>query len=248
MKVKMYKWLAVFLLVGLAASWLYAQKNQTALFAKQNLVAWCIVPYDKVKRTPEQRAEMLQELGIKKFAYDWRDEHLPTMAHEMTVMRKAGIQVKAVWFWVDGGSGQVLDKTNEFILATLKQQGVKTELWLSFHEKYLAGLPEAEKLKKAVAAVTYLNKRAQEIGCTIMLYNHGDWFGEPENQIKIIKAVSAKNIGMVYNFHHAHQQANKFPALLRQMKPYLTTVNINGMRMGALKYCPSARAIWNCKC
>ncbi|QMU29642.1 sugar phosphate isomerase/epimerase family protein [Adhaeribacter radiodurans] len=218
------------------SSW--AQKNPVPLFAKQNLVAWCIVPYDSVKRTPEQRAQMLQELGIKKFAYDWRDQHLPTMAQEITTMRQAGIQLKSVWFWVNGGSDQVLDKTNEFILETLKQQKAHTELWLSFNEKYFAGLTDQEKLKKAVTAVDYINKRAQAINCTLMLYNHGDWFGEPENQIKIIKAIGAKNLGMVYNFHHAHEQVKNFPALLRQMKPYLTTVNINGMRSGGPKILP----------
>jgi sugar phosphate isomerase/epimerase len=225
-------------LVCLVKPQIFAQENNPSLFAKQNLVAWCIVPYDKEKRTPEQRAKMLQELGIKKFAYDWRDEHLPSMAREIKTMQQANIGLKSVWFWVNGGSGQVLDKTNEFILETLKQQQVKTELWLSFNEQYFAGLTEAEKLKKAVMAVGYINKRAQEIGCTVMLYNHGDWFGEPANQIKIIKAVDNKNIGMVYNFHHAHQQVKNFPALLRQMKPYLTTVNINGMRTGGPKILP----------
>jgi hypothetical protein len=30
--------------------------------------AWCIVPFDSMQRTPEQRIEMLRELGIKKYA------------------------------------------------------------------------------------------------------------------------------------------------------------------------------------
>ena len=238
MKILIYRLLTIFFLICLITPQLIAQKKDIPLFAKQNLVAWCIVPYDNVKRTPEQRATMLRELGIKKFAYDWRDEHLLTMAREIATMRQAGIQLKSVWFWVNGGSGRVLDQTNEYILATLKQQQAPTELWLSFNEQYFARLTEAEKLRKAVAAVGYIQKRAQAIGCTVMLYNHGDWFGEPENQIRIIKAVGAKTIGMVYNFHHAHQQVKNFPALLRQMKPYLTTVNINGMRTGGPKILP----------
>ncbi|RDC62710.1 apurinic/apyrimidinic endonuclease family protein [Adhaeribacter pallidiroseus] len=215
-----------------------AQTNATALFGKQNLVAWCIVPYDSLKRTPAQRAQMLQELGIKKFAYDWRDEHLPTMAQEITTMQKAGIALKSVWFWVNGGQDQILDKTNVFILETLKKQQVKTELWLSFNESFFAGLTDDEKFKKAVASVGSIQKRAQAIGCTVMLYNHGSWFGEPENQIKIIKAIGDKKIGMVYNFHHAHEQVKNFPQLLQHMKPYLTTVNINGMRTGGPKILP----------
>ena len=49
------------------------------LFAPDNLMAWCIVPFDAKKRGPEERAEMLKTLGLRRFAYDWRDEHLPTL-------------------------------------------------------------------------------------------------------------------------------------------------------------------------
>lgn len=46
-----------------------------SLFVRENLHAWCIVPYDGKQRTPEQRAAMLARLGIRRFAYDWRSEH-----------------------------------------------------------------------------------------------------------------------------------------------------------------------------
>lgn len=44
---------------------LLADDNQPAtadVFAKKNLVAWCIVPFDGKKRGPEQRAAMLDKL------------------------------------------------------------------------------------------------------------------------------------------------------------------------------------------
>src|SRR5262245_59245051 len=34
------------------------------LFARENLVAWCIVPFDSKKRGPEERAAMLKKLGF----------------------------------------------------------------------------------------------------------------------------------------------------------------------------------------
>ncbi|MFM8401637.1 MAG: hypothetical protein ACKOAH_27755, partial [Pirellula sp.] len=46
------------------------------MFKEQNLVAWCIVPFDSQKRNPEQRAQMLDQLGIKRLAYDYRAEHV----------------------------------------------------------------------------------------------------------------------------------------------------------------------------
>ena len=208
----------------------FAQNKNSGLFAKQNLVAWCIVPYDSKERSPAERATMLKELGITQLAYDWRDKHLPTFADEIKTLRKADIKLKAVWFWINGGSGQTLDETNNFILKTLKDNGVKTELWLSFNDNFFGGLSDDEKLKKAVRAIGEINRKVREIGCTLHLYNHGNWFGEPVNQVRIIQDIGASDIGIVYNFHHARHQVSNFPDLLKIMLPYLSTVNINGMR------------------
>ena len=175
---------------------------------------------------------MLKELGITQLAYDWRDEHLPTMEEEIRTLKKNNIKLKSVWFWVNGGTQRTLDPSNDFILKTLKSNDVKTELWLSFNDNFFANLSDDEKLRKAVAAIREINNKAKAIGCSLHLYNHGSWFGEPENQVKIIESLGTKDIGIVYNFHHARHQTNAFPRLLDVMKPYLTTVNINGMKEG----------------
>jgi hypothetical protein len=206
------------------------QDRNKLLFAKDNLVAWCIVPFDSMNRSPEERATMLNELGITQFAYDWRIQHLPTFAEEIDILRKHHIKLKAVWFSVEGGTGKILNESNEFILKTIKDKKAETELWLSFSADFFKDLSDDEKIKKGVESVTYIEKRAKEAGCKLCLYNHGDWFGEPENQIKIIKGTGSKNIGIVYNFHHGHEQLDRYSSLLKMMMPYLSTVNINGMR------------------
>ena len=63
-----------------------------------------------------------------------------------------------------------------------------------------------------------------------MLYNHGGWFGDPENQIAVIQSAQRQNVGIVYNFHHAHEQLERFPQLLGKMMPYLKAINLNGMQ------------------
>ena len=35
---------------------------------------------------------------------------------------------------------------------------------------------------------------------------------------------------MVYSFHHGHHQMEAFPSMVKKMKPWLWTVNINGMK------------------
>lgn len=216
----------------LALTYAAPAQRQPPLFAKSSLVAWCIVPYDKSERTPMQRASMLRELGISQFAYDWRDKHLPQFKKEIEALRENNIRLKAVWFWINGTSTGLLDQTNEFILQTLEKNNVKAELWLSFNDRFFEGLSDGEKLNKAVTAISEINDRAQAIGCTLQLYNHGSWFGEPVNQVRIIEAIGSRNIGIVYNFHHARHQVQEFPKLIKLMLPYLSTVNINGMKEG----------------
>src|SRR5687767_13063684 len=88
--------LLVLALGGLAAPCLAAQPPPTSptaasaerLLAPDNLVAWCIVPFDAKKRGPQERAEMLAKLGFRKFAYDYRAEHVPTFDAELAALAK----------------------------------------------------------------------------------------------------------------------------------------------------------------
>ena len=64
----MKKYLIIFGLLNVLALPVAAADN----FAKDKLVAWCIVPFDAKKRGPAERAAKVANLGIKKEAYDWR--------------------------------------------------------------------------------------------------------------------------------------------------------------------------------
>ena len=207
------------------------------LFSQKNLLAWCTVPYDSKKRNSEERALMLRELGFTSFAYDWREPDLPNMETEFATLKKYNIRLKSVWFWVNGENDQLLDDANERILKTLAKTNTKTELWVSFPAKYFEGIPDEEKIQKAAKAIQYINKRASEIGCTMALYNHEDWFGEPANEVKIIEASGLKNVSIVYNFHHGHKQIDDFDNILKVTKPYLSTVNLNGMKGTEFEIC-----------
>lgn len=208
------------------------------LFARENLVAWCIVPFDSVNRTPEERATMLNELGFTQMAYDWREQHLPSFPDEIKALNAHNIKLKSVWMWIDIDSGDMLDENNEKLLDIIKQNSVKTDIWLGFSNRYFEGYSDEAKLERAASAVKYIEERAKALGCTISLYNHGDWFGDPLNQVRIIEAIGSKDIGIVYNFHHAHDQIEQYPELLSKMLPYLKTVNLDGMKVGGPKILP----------
>jgi len=208
--------------------------------AMDDLVAWCIVPFDSRKRTPEERIAMLERLGFKRYAYDWRAEHLPDTARELRLAREHGIRVEAVWLWIDAAADRPgkLSEANERLLAALAEAGLSTQIWVGFAPNYFEGRPDEEKVARGVEMVRYLSERAAETRSRVALYNHGDWFGEPENQIRIIQALPGREIGLVYNFHHGHQQIDRFDALVKTIRPYLWVVNLNGMRPEGPKIVP----------
>ena len=191
------------------------------LFARENLVAWCIVPFDAKKRTPEDRAAMLKRLGFKKYAYDWRAEHLPTFEREVAALKENGVELTAVWFPANLGSDA------QALLAVIKKNKLKTQLWITMGDP--GGKDQAEKVAAAAKVIRPIAEEADALGCTVALYNHGGWFGEPENQLAIIDHLKLKNVGIVYNQHHGHDHLGRFPDLLKKMLPHLLALNLNGM-------------------
>ena len=55
------------------------------------LVAWCVVPFDASKRGPEERAMMLSKLGFSYCAYDWRPGDEESFEAEIEAYQKHGI-------------------------------------------------------------------------------------------------------------------------------------------------------------
>ncbi|MGO9919470.1 MAG: DUF6797 domain-containing protein [Isosphaeraceae bacterium] len=237
-------WLSIFNLVlflNIPATVALAQPSQAAagqgvrviarekLYSRENLIAWCIVPFDSKKRTPEERAAMLQRLGFKHFAYDWRAEHIPTFDAEIEALERHGISLDA--FWVAPGE---LNRESRLILDVLKRHGKKVQLWvlLDLGPDNVTGALQEQRVETAAAKIRPLAEEAARIGCSLALYNHGGWFGEPENQIAIIERLKKQgiaNLGLVYNLHHGHDHLDRFPDLLARMKPYLLALNVNGM-------------------
>ncbi len=201
-------------------------EEPNALFGRENLMAWCVVPFDGKNRGPEARVALLKELGFRHYAYDWREQHLPTFERELVSIKKAGITLDAVWF------PAVLDKNAKFFLEMLKKHSIKTQLWVTMNGGSVNAAPDEQKRRVEAHAKSLrpLAQAAGEIGCSIGLYNHGGWFGEPENQIAIIKELKMKNVGIVYNLHHGHDHLDRFEGLLKTMKPHLYALNLNGMK------------------
>jgi len=200
-----------------------AQKNKSSIFRKDNLVAWCIVPFDARKRGPEARAQMLVELGIKKVAYDWRKEHVASFEQEILAYKKHGLEYFAFWSW------------HPDMAALIRKHNIKPQIWKTNPSP--RGATQQLKVEAAGRQMLPLVKQATELGCKVGLYNHGGWGGEPENLVAVCewlrKEAKTDQVGIIYNFHHGHGHIDDFDDSLDQMTPYLFCLNINGMNNGA---------------
>lgn len=196
-------------------------------FRPDNLVAWCVVPFDAKNRGPAERAEMLARLGFTKFAYDWRGPHLPTFDTEVQELKKRNIELTAIWF------PAALNTEARQLLEVVRKHGLKTQLWVTITTTL--GADDAARADGVAKVIRPIAEEAAKLGCTVALYNHGGWFGEPENQLAVIDRLKLPNVGMVYNLHHGHDHLDRFPKLLAAMKPHLLCLNLSGMVKGGDK-------------
>jgi sugar phosphate isomerase/epimerase len=205
------------------------------LWEHDNLVAWSVVPFDARQREPEERAQMLERLGLRNFAYSWRAQHVPTFDAEIDALKGHGINLLA---WALYGSQ---NPNTEAILETFKRHNVHPQLWvMEFPTNERADFPKTpaeqeRRVTEEADRIGSLVKLAAPYGVKIDLYNHNGWFGMVDNQVAIIEAlrkVGITDVGIVYNFSHArddlHDDTVNFPALWKKMKPYAVAVNITG--------------------
>jgi hypothetical protein len=121
------------------------------------------------------------------------------------------------------------DATTRTILDACKRNNLQTQFWTLIPEPLPGSTDQSAKVRAAAEKLRPLAEEAAKIGCKVALYNHGGWFGEPENQIAIIQELNLPNVGLVYNFHHGHHQIERFPEMFAAMKPHLLALNLNGM-------------------
>ncbi|MEZ6080726.1 MAG: TIM barrel protein [Pirellulaceae bacterium] len=201
---------------------------------RDKLVAWCVVPFDAAHRSPEQRA---------KCSTTWESSVWPTIGPKnmspvgmRKSMRLKRHNIELTGWWCASSLDPLEDAGVQRIVDFFKRRGVHTQLWLSLPDAELQKIDNQEKrVARAAYAVQQLAEQVAPLGCQVGLYNHGGWIGEPANLVRIMQQLAdEKNVGIVYNFHHAHHELGEFPQALAEMKPYLLCLNLNGTnRSGA---------------
>lgn len=188
------------------------------LYEPKNLAAWCIVPFDNQKRTPEQRAAMVAKMGITKVAYDWRSKHVPEFEAEILAYKKHGIEYFAFWTQHDEA------------FRLFEKYQLHPQIWMMMSGK---GDTQEAKIKSAAEGLLPTLAKATKIGSKVAIYNHGGWNGEPENMVAVCAYLkthhAVTHIGIVYNLHHGHGHLARLDEALKLMLPHMLCLNINGM-------------------
>ena len=188
-------------------------------FETENLVAWCIVPFDAAKRTPEQRSQMLKRLGMRRVAYDWRSEHVAEFEREIQAYRANGLQMFAFWDW------------HEALRPLIERYGMQPQIWSWYRQARQPNVDDP--IEYAIQQLSERIELTRDLGLKLGLYNHGGWSGEPKTLAAICQRLrenhGVDHVGIVYNLHHAHERMATFADDLALMKPYLLCLNVNGM-------------------
>lgn len=194
------------------------EQKDKDIFAQDNLVAWCIVPFDGKKRGPAERAAMCAKLGLKRIAYDWRQEHVATFEQEILEYKKHGLEYFAFWD-VHEEAFQLFEKYN-----------LSPQVWFMIPQPGEG--TQQQRVKQAAEACLPTIARAKKMGSKVGLYNHGGWAGDPPNMVAVCEYLKEHhkidNVGIVYNQHHCHPRIDSFEADLKSMLPHLLCLNLNG--------------------
>ena len=209
-------------------------KDNVRIFSKSNLHVWAFEEYDKVNRSPDERARLLKELGIKKVGYVCRNKkRLDEFEAYVKAYKNEGIEIVSVWTPVNTDRPLEEPQIKGF-LNIVDRYKLKVQWWVTLEHNF-DKLPESIRVKQAVSRLRPLVKEANKRGCRLAIYGHGPkkWYTQCENQIVILenlkKEMPDAKIGIVYNFHHAHTQMHRFKKIFPQLKPHLVAVNLNGM-------------------
>lgn len=193
---------------------------------------WCIIDFDSLDRSPEQRIAMLNDMGFTRYGYNRGKGEFDEMIKEFNLASDNKIEIVSIFLWLNAKRDSIgkLSPSNQTLLNNLKLVEQKPTIWLSFSNNFFKDLNQEESISLSIKMIQFIKLKADALGCDLALYNHHGWFGNPYNQIKILEELNDNSITMVYNFHHAQEYVDEFPEIAKKITPYLSFVNLNGVK------------------
>lgn len=185
---------------------------------------FCIDWHDAKKRTFEQQAQMLKELGYPGVGHIWLDK----VEDRLATLNAAGLRLFQITMTVDIAPGKAPYDTARFkeVLAAIKGRGVQFCL-------ICKGAPpsDASADARAVGILREMSDLAKDSGAQLLLYPHQkDWVERVEDSIRVAGQVDRPNVGVMFNLCHwlRVDPGRDYKPLLQRAMPRLWAVSING--------------------
>ena len=157
--------------------------------------ALCMDTHDAKKRTVEQQAAMLEELGYAGCAHLW----LKGVPERLKTLDARGLQLFQIYVRVNVAKGkQPYDPQLNEVVKLL--EGRRTTLGLLVGG---AKPSAAEADERGVAVLREIADMAAEQGLRVAIYPHtGDWTETVEDALRVAKKVDRPNLGVMFNLCH----------------------------------------------
>jgi sugar phosphate isomerase/epimerase len=184
---------------------------------------FCIDWHDAKKRTFEEQAAMLKELGYAGVGHIWLDK----VAERIKSLDDAGLKLFQITMTVDVGPGKTpYDPRFKDVLALVKGRGVQFALLVN-------GMKPSDPSidPHAVQILREMSDLARDTDAQLLLYPHlSSWVERIEDAVRVADKVDRPNVGVMFNLCHwlRVDKSRDYKPLLKLAMPRLWAVSING--------------------
>ena len=185
---------------------------------------FCIDWHDAKKRSFEQQAQMLKELGYPGVGHIWLDK----VEERIKTLDAAQLKLFQITMVVEVAPGKTPYDANRFkaVCNAIQGRGVQFCLLLN-------GMPPSDPNvdPRAVDILRAMSDQARGSGAQLLLYPHqSSWIERIEDSIRVADKVDRPNVGVMFNLCHwlRVDSSRDYKPLLKQAMPRLWAVSING--------------------
>lgn len=185
---------------------------------------FCIDWHDAKKRSFEQQAEMLKELGYPGVGHIWLDK----VEERIKTLDAAGLKLFQITMVVEVAPGKTPYDANRFkeVCAAIKDRKVQFCLLVN-------GMPPSDPSvdPHAVEILREMSDQAKDSGAQLLLYPHqSSWVERIEDSVRVADKVDRPNVGVMFNLCHwlRVDKSRDYRPLLERAKPRLWAISLNG--------------------
>ena len=210
-------------LAPVAPGWLPAQAETLAPLRDYPFFPFCIDWHDARKRTFQEQAVMLKELGYEGVGHIWLDK----VEERLKTLDDAGLRLFQITMTVDLTPGKpAYDPRFKEVLGLVK--GRKVQFCLLING---AKASDASADPRGVEVFREMSDLAKDSGAQLLLYPHVDnWIERVEDSVRVADKVDRPNVGVMFNLCHwlRVDKQRDYARLLKQAMPRLWAISLNG--------------------